>query len=361
MPPFDGADQEDDIGADVAAALRELEGDAPAPAAPAPAPAAPAAAPAAEGRSRDGQGRFADKTTPAAAPAGEASAAPITDQPVGTGTEAPGEPIRPPASWSPEAKSLFSTLPPVLQAEIGKREKDMERGIGERATQLKRYEPLEAILSPHRERIALAGLDDASYIRALITADEMLRGPNRDQAFAHLGRQYGINLQQPAQPGQQQQPQAQLPPVVQQMLDKISTLESTLAQQSSTQEQSHRDQNLSAIQAFAADPKNVYFENVRKDMADLIQGGRASSMDQAYEMAIWARSDIRPLLLKAQESAAAAQVQEQARARTSQARQAAGSISGAPTPGASPAAGALNSNTSVEDDVRAAVESLRSA
>lgn len=315
------ANEEDDLRAALDTAWTADDGgQAAAPVMPTAAPIAdPAAPPADKAPARDEHGKFAPK---------------ITDQPAAAAQEAQPAPI-PPASWSVEAKSMFATLPPAAQAEIAKRETDVAKGFEERASQLKRYEPLETAIAPHRDRLALAGVDEGTYVRSLIAADEMLRRPeSRMQALAQIAQSYGIDLRQFAQPGQQQQPQqAQLPPVVQQLMRQVSTLESTLAQQASASEQAQRDQNLQAVRAFGADPKHLYFENVKGDMAALIQSGQAKDLEDAYDKAIWLRPDIRPLI----QGSAAAQAPEAARAKADQARRAAGSITGSPSPGSAPA------------------------
>lgn len=346
---------EDDIGADVAAALKEAS----APVAEAPEPAAPVeAAPAAEGPARAPDGKFAPK-------ADAAAAAPTTpDQPGAAEAEAQAEPIRPPAAWSAQAKADFAALPKHVQEEVLKRERDMDKGLQDRASQLKRYEPLENVIGPHRDRIHMAGMDEAGYVRSLIAADEMLRGPNKLQAMAQIAQGYGIDLrafaqgQQPGAPlaqGQQPNP-AQLTPQYQQLAQTVAQLQQTIAQQQSAAQQAEAAQHQAAIDSFAKD--HLYFENVRPDMAALIRSGQAQDLASAYDMACWSRPDIRPLLLREQETKRLADEAEAARAKASQARQAGGSIAGSPSPGASPTASA-NSNGSIEDDVRAAYAAHR--
>jgi hypothetical protein len=187
-------------------------------AAPADAAPEPVEAPT-EGQPRAADGKFAPKTeTPGVTAEQSIPTTPATPAP-----EAETQPIRPPASWSAQAKADFATLAPHIQQEVLKRETDVTKGFEERAAKLKQYEPLDAIIDPIRGRLAANNLTPDAYFRGLANADERLRGPNRLQAFLELGQMYGVDLRQFGQPGQaQQQPQqAQLPPEYQSLAQQV--------------------------------------------------------------------------------------------------------------------------------------------
>lgn len=318
----------------------------PSPAAPEGDAEAPNASASPDAPVRDEHGRFAPKEGVKAADTQTIPATPAIAAP-----EAPPEPIRAPATWSAQAKADFATLAPHIQQEVLKREADVSKGFEERATQLKRYEPLEQVIAPHRDRLALAGLSEDQYLRQLIAADEMLRGPNRLQAIVQIAEGYGVDLRQLVQPGQmQQQPQAQLPPQVQGLAREVAELKASFTQQQSAAQQAAQSQTQAEIDSFAKD--HLYFENVRADMAALIRAGQATDMASAYDMACWARPDVRPLMLAEQEKTKQAQAVEAARAKVGQARQAAGSITGSPSPGSAPQRG--GPDLSLEDELREA-------
>jgi hypothetical protein len=355
-------DVEDDIAGDVAAALKQSSGEgesaAAAALAPAPAPAEPAATGTPDDRpaqARDASGKFAAKAADAAAAdaqAAPAAASPLTDHPAAAATEAPAEPIRPPASWSAPAKSKFPTLDPEVQAEIAKRERAADAVLAERAALNKRLEPIEQAIQPIRNQLAMNGVDDATYIRSLVAADAELRGPNRVRALAQVAQMYGIDLRQlggqPGQPGQQ--PPAD--PRFQQLASQVDNLVRTVTQQQSATQAAEAARVQAELDAFARD--NLYFENVKPEMVAFLRSGVSDNLADAYRRACWARDDIRPLLLKDEETKRQAAAAETARAKAAEARQAAGSVTGSPAPGASPAQAAANANSSIEDDVRAA-------
>jgi hypothetical protein len=281
-----------------------------------------------DGRVRGPDGKFVAKATETG------QDTPVTTE---TATEAPQEPIRVPPGWSPAAKAKFAGLDPDIQNEILKREKDFSVGLQDRTNALKRYEPLEQVLAPHRQKWAVAGVDEATAVKQLLAASDWLE---RDPAtaIAYLAKQYGLG----ALPTGTAQPQAQPEsngqnPQLTALQQELQDLKQQIASQSEAG-------LLSQIEAFKSDPKNLYFENVREDMAALINAGRAKTLEEAYDKACWMRDDIRPLLQTAQVTKDPANVQK--------AKAAAVSITGSPAQARVPQ---TNATSSIEDDIRAAI------
>lgn len=321
--------EEDDIGADIAATMAEMAGE------PAPEPAINAA-PAGETetekaeRTRDEQGRFAK--------------ADETVQSVPT-VQGPETTTLPPRSWNAAAKAKFATLEPDVQQEILRRETEIDAGKVQWETKAEKYNRLDAALSGVRDRYSLAGLSDEQYVGALVQADQMLRGPNALQAIHTLAQQYGINLSQMA-PQQQQfggPPQQFADPQIYSLQQTVQGLQSRLEAQDKAQETAAQQALESQIQAFASDPAHIYFDNVKPEMAALLQAGTVQTLADAYEAACHARPDIRQLI-------AAASVSKTAAPPT---RPNGSSVTGA-RKGAQQPPPASNGNE-VEDDVRQAV------
>jgi hypothetical protein len=342
--------QEDDIEADIRAAMSgdaapiAVVADTPAKA-PEPAEANPAGAPA-----RDATGKFAPKTE------GAAPVAPVKiDNAAPPGLEAPKEPIRPPEGLSAPVKAMWATLPPEVQQDIDRRERESQTAIQERGAKLNQLEPIAKALEPIQGRLTMAGIDGATYVRALVSADEQLRGPNGAQALMELARQYGIRLPQGVQQGTQaQQQQPQVHPVIERLQRQVSELTQQNQQAQQAAQTQQQTQIQSTIDAFAKD--HLYFENVKPRIAALLASGHAADLKDAYEQACWADPVVRPLFQAEQAKPTGAQ--EQQRAKVQQAKQAGSSITGAPGVGGSPTR-TSNPNNSVEDDVREAVASLR--
>ena len=111
------------------------------------------------------------------------------------------------------------------------------------------------------------------------------------------------------------------------------------------------------IEAFGKEPANLHFETVKPEMAALLQAGRAQSLQDAYDMAVWARPDIRSSLIAQQQQAAEAKRVTDARAKVDAAKRAGGSVIGSPGIGASndPKAG----NRSIREELVAQMAAAR--
>ena len=304
-----------------------------------------------------------DARGPGSPPASEPDPLPRSQAPAAPEAHAPPpgapEPIQPPASWSAPAKAAFASLPPIVQQEIAKREADVNRGFEDRAAQLKRFEPLEQILGPRRDALAVRGVSDVDFVKTLFAASDWI---DRDpvSALRELMRQKGVTLQHlgaPPQAGQQPQA-AQLPPALGALAQQVHHLQSQLSQRDQAERAQRLQSVQSEIQVFAADPANTYFHNVREDMIALLSSGRAADLKDAYDKAVWANPETRALLQAEHARKAEADRLNAQRQATSGARRASGSVTGAPSAGSSPA-GAAGSSRSLRDELSEAFRASR--
>jgi len=260
--------------------------------------------------------------------------------------------IVPPASWSATAKASFAALPPHIQQEVVKREQDVERGLAQWQTKGERLNRLDQVLAPRQQRFQLAGIDEVQAVQALFAAQDLLE---RDpvSALMYLARQSGVDFRQLVEHGARQQAhEPQLHPVLQGLVGEVQSLRSAVAQQHEDSRRAQASEYSSQVQAFAADPANLYFQNVARDMATLIRSRQADTLQDAYEKACWASPEIRPLMLEQQQRATRDAARGAASARADAARRAGGSVIGSPSPGAAP--GRSGPPLSLEDELRAA-------
>jgi hypothetical protein len=115
------------------------------------------------------------------------------------------------------------------------------------------------------------------------------------------------------------------------------------------------DESERAIAAFAADPKNEFLGDVRDLMADLIEAGRATNLEDAYAAAIWAHPDTRKILLQREAQARATSKTKRAAAATN----AASSVHG--TPQGSAQMTNMRPNMSLRESIEAAFDEHSSA
>lgn len=343
----------DDVRADVVAAIEQLRG----PSDTAPEPEQEIAAATSEDaapfeRPRNERGQFirADGTVDTEAEAQRVpDADPSADKP-----EVPSTAPEPPTSWSADAKAEWLKLSPALQQAVIKRETEINEG-GRRWSEEKRA--VETMLDPIRQQAQRTGLSfDEGFKRLVSMSEWMERDPSA--AIRALAQSYGVNLAQPQtgmqpppvvpQPPQQQpvaQPSLRDDPVVQQLTAQLSSLKEMVAQQ-------HRSEAESSIQSFATAQGHEHFEAVKASMGQLIGTGQATDLQDAYDKAIWLDPTIRSSLIAAQTAKAAEEKRAAEQAAVKKAR--AGSLSLNGSPVGAPAASAKPEYETVREAAQAA-------
>ena len=296
-------------------------------------------------RTRDDKGRFADdKAEPAAKAKPDAAPKATDDAPAADkATKAPVEPaatvpatqgVKPPPGWSNEAKAAFDAIPDHVKVAIAKREQEIDNGF----RVLQDYKGLERF-SP---TVKQAGTTFADAFERYMAAENYLR-TNPIEGLRWLAQSYGVRPEQligQAQPAQAPQAIRQAP--VQRPIDLESTVDTIL----------RKRETESQVSSFLADPSNTHADAVIDEMVALISAGRATTLKDAYDMAIWARPDIRETLIN-QRIAPPAQTPNKA-AAADQARRASKSISGSSGPGPSRDATSAPPS-SIRDSLRAAM------
>lgn len=225
------------------------------------------------------------KPAPAATPAAAAPSTPPAPP-------APGD-LKAPASWRPEAKAEFDKLPPVIKDEVLKREEDILRGIGEYRAAANFGQAVDKAIAPYIPALRQHGLDPVRHVGELMQAHHALAlgtPQQKQEMLLRIAKDYKIDLPSG------QQPDADSPyvdPEVKRLQDQLSQLQSvqqqlvhqhTAAQQQQIQQ--IRSSLTTELNTFAADPEHAFFDEVAPDMAMLIQSGRASSLKQAYDLAL---------------------------------------------------------------------------
>jgi hypothetical protein len=326
-----------------------------------------------EARQRDEQGRFAAKTgaedativdkgaTPPAAPAPAPRAAAPADQAAIDAAAAPAPfaaTPRAPDAWSPAAKAKFATLDPEIQAEIARREAEVHKGFTKQDEQRNLGKSFEAAITPYLPLIRSFNTDPVSAVTNVMQTAHTLNAGSPDQKeqiLIGLMQQHRIDPNRVFQRLAGGQQQRQIDPQVQALQQQVAELQRERQTQHSTAQSQEQAQIGQTIESFASDPKNVYFSNVRAEMAVLLNAGRAKDLEEAYDMACWARPDIRPLLLQQNDQ----QKQAEARAKAAKARAAGSSLTGSPT-GSSSGAAPASSTGSLADDLRAVYREVMS-
>lgn len=258
--------------------------------------------PSSDDRPRGPDGKFVEKPKAEAAPEKAAPAPEISDQPQEAKPEAtaPTPSVTPPTSWSQDAKAVWPSLPPAVQQAVIKREQEASNGIKSYADKLKSVETLQSVIGPRAQMLAAQYGSPEQGLETLFKLSEFA-GQDPAGFIRYFAQQRGLDLTQLAY--QQPTQAAPVDPVLAATQQRLGQLESFLQSQLAAQQQAEQAQLQSRIEAFKSDPKHAYFDDVRADMAALIQSGRAKDLDDAYDMAVYANPATRAKVIESQRAA----------------------------------------------------------
>lgn len=294
------------------------------------------AAKEANGRARDEVGRFA-RNEPVEAPEAVAKPAKLEVAPeVGKVGEQPAEapaevaatrPSLAPNSFSAAAKAEWDKVPASVAQEIARREADIHKEFTRQDGERQFSKAMKSVIDPYMPLIAQQGGNPMAVVRNMLETAKVLSTGDpttKANAIRQLIRDVGIDPQ--SLMGEQQH----IDPMLQTMQQKIQAFEDQQRQQQYFAQQQQEAQTHSVIGAFAADPKNVHFEQVKGHMAALLQAGQAKDLQDAYDQAVWARPDTRSSLLVEQQRSTEEKRTADMRAKADAARRAGGSVIGSP-------------------------------
>ncbi len=293
---------------------------------------------------------------PAKAAAPDPTKSPPPEDPT-KASAAPSTAVAPPVSWAADAKAGWASLPPAIQNAVLKREREASDGFRQYSEQTKAYERALAPVAKEAQRFGLS-IDDAT--KRLVDGHVFLE-TQPAQAILWLAQKHGLNLAElaanPPAPQMPARTEAIVPP---QVLEQVSSLEQRF-------NQFFADQNATAVDAFAADPKNAHYGAVEEQLPNVMRMLKAENpaltgvplLQAAYERAIWLNQDVREKIIAERQAQTQQQTTQKLAAKAAQASRAAVSVRGSggdlrPPPKPNGAAG-----NHVTDDVRAAIEQLR--
>ena len=306
-------------------------------------------------RARDERGRFAAKAQESEAV--DAPTEPASSEPT------PAEPVASdaPASWGASGRDLWGKLPPEAQAFIREREAEVHRGFTRQDEERTFGRTLRQVIQPYEKMIRADGGEPAAAVQNLLHTAATLRAGSPEQKielFRQVAREYGVDLSRVYDPNAPQ-PDPRLQTLEQRVAAFERAQEAQRMAEATRQEQAlHAEiQQFRDARDAAGTAKHPHFETVRADMAALMAAGRAQSLDDAYDMACWARPDLRSTLLAAEQAKEQAKQQQAAAERARKARAAGSSITGAP--GITAPAAADGAGLSLREQLEAAANAAR--
>lgn len=253
-------------------------------------------------RVRDEKGRFAARQQ-------EEPTAPVIEPAI--------EPVEEPV-LSPEVQRLglrkeeaaeWAKASPVLQQALLRRSEEMHKGLEQYRGAAQFAQKIAQAFQPYEHTIQQLGVSHEVAVGKLLEADNTLRYGSPEQkahALASLAYQYGIDI------GQVQASPAPDPQVYA-LQAELNQLKGFINDFQRTQQEREQGTLNSEIAKFAEGRE--HFEQVREDMAALLQAGRAKDLSDAYEQAVWANPQTRAAMLAKQQAEAAAKVEAERKAQ----------------------------------------------
>lgn len=208
--------------------------------------------------------------------------------------------VEAPRTWRPEAAAEFSKLPPVVQQEIAKREEDIFKGIEGYKEAAAFGNSLKAVLDPYLPTLQHYGIQPQAQVADMMQAHYTLAFGTNEQKLAlvqQVIKDYGIQITDGAF-----QSQEYVDPQVADLRKQLSEIQSHMSRQQTAEMQAKRTSIERHVASFAADPKNVYFEELAPEIAKLLQSGVETTIESAYEKALWSVPAVRAKELSRQQA-----------------------------------------------------------
>lgn len=200
-----------------------------------------------------------------------------------------------PASWGAKARQKWGDVPAEAQAQIAKREKEINQVLQQSAVARKAADQLNAILAPHKDGMIAAGHQDPfQAISGLLQTESTLRIGSQQQKAQELAaiiKNYGVDIATLDAVLTGEAPPDPQTAGLEAMLDKrMAPINDFLKMQQQNQQYQHQNEEAGAAQAVQEFEANAEFlSDVRMDMADLMDGasrrGQKMTLQQAYDKA----------------------------------------------------------------------------
>lgn len=284
-----------------------------------------------QGQARDEKGRFtkSEETTEDGQSSEISSVSAHSDEavPVPSDTEEVPPTEKPPTAapngWSSEAKAAWGALPDEVQQQVLKREQDVHKRISRHDETRNFGESMQRVVSPYFAQIKAEGGTPETAVQELLNTAYLLRTGTPEQKRVLLlqtAQQFGVDLSDTEIP--------QVSPEVAALRNELNQLRGQITTREQNEMQSLQAEVERDIEAFASDPANVHYEEVKAHMAALLSQGAATDMKDAYDQACWAQPEIRATLIAQRMADEEQKRKDDAKAKAEEARRKSVSLDG---------------------------------
>lgn len=252
------------------------------------------------------------------------------DNPLDTKSETiKTEDDRIPSGLKAGIKAKWSNLDADVKAEIRRLDDNFHKGIAEYKQGHQFGSEVYNAIQPFMATLQSIGAAPVQAIQHLFAVDHTLRYGSQQakaQQVMQIAQQYGVDLAQLQAPDQRQ-----VDPYVADLESRLNSVQQTLTQRQQYEQQQLMQDAQRQYMEFAGNPENIYIENVKEDMAHLLNSGQAKTLPEAYEKACWQHPEVRPILIQKQLAEEQRKAIESAQRKTANARQASFDVKGSGT------------------------------
>ena len=213
--------------------------------------------------------------------------------------------IKPPVSWKASAREEWDKIPATAREEIQRREKDVTQTLQESANARGFTNDFAEVVQPYVALLNSENTTPLNAVSALMQTAAALRigsPAQKVQVVHNIMTEYGVDVQLLDQMLVGEEPEGITPEAINHMVDQRVAMATNMyadAQNGQASQQQMTQAN-STIEAFAADPKNEFFEDVRDHMVYLLQSnaerGQTMTLEQSYNEAVRSNPDIQGIL-----------------------------------------------------------------
>lgn len=239
---------------------------------------------------------------------------PAAEDEASAGDNAEGDDgIKPPVGLGAVAREGWSKVPKAVKEYIQKREQEVATTMQGTAEARRTHEAMSGIIGNYRQVLAAEGAQNPlEAINNIINTVSVLRMGSPQQKAAQLAAlvgHYNVGIEDldsalAGSVGGGSPATGAADPSIEAMLDErmapVNNLINQLATHQQNQQTTNAQQTQQAVQNFAADPKNEFFNDVRGDMADLFDvasaQGKTITIEQAYEKACKMNDSVQSVL-----------------------------------------------------------------
>jgi hypothetical protein len=240
--------------------------------------------------------------TPAKPPVekSERPARPTERQPV----EIPAQNVKAPISWRPAVREKFGSLPAEVQAEVMRREHEINNGMREASEARKFHREAMDAVSPYLAAIQAEGGTPITAMKSLLGTAYMLRTgqpQQKAQMVADMILQFNIPIETLDQAITARIQGRQMPndPMMSALQRELAPVRQFMSQiQNGVQQSSQRTEQeiTQTVEQFASNPQNEFWEDVKDTVADFLEvaatRGQQMTLQQAYDKAIMLHPEI---------------------------------------------------------------------